>query len=188
VTGSKRATHADIVQTIVSRIENGRLLPGSRVIPATIAAEFGISTIPVREALSQMVGRDLIVERHREGFHVAPLNGFMLGAFYTEHGILIDRALALWAKDMRPIGRPGNRWRIFQSIVEQSGNEAMIGVQRYLASRLLPARRREVGFAGVATVTRELLTALRDGNTPEARGANSEFHRICATETMTIVG
>ncbi len=188
MTESKRTTQADIIRVVFSRIESGRFLPGARIIPATIADELGISTIPVREALSQLAGRDLLVDRHREGFHVAPLNGITLGAFYAEHGLVIDRAIAIWASDTRSIGRPGNRWRVFQSIVEHTGNEAMAGVQRYLAARLLPARKRETGYSGIAPVTRELLVALRERNAAGAREASCEFHRICVIESTRLFG
>ncbi len=188
MTNSKRVTQADIIRTMVSRIESGRSLPGARIIPATIAAEFGISTIPVREALSQLVGRELLVDRHREGFHVAPIDGVTLGALYAEHGQLMDRAIAIGQNDARHTGKPGSPWRVFQSIAEQTGNEAVAGVQRYLAARLLPARRREAAYPGIASVTRELWLALRSGNSNSARDCSREFHKICAFGATRIAG
>lgn len=185
---SKRTTQADVIRTVLSRIEGGRCLPGARIIPATIAADLGISTIPVREALSQLVGRELLVDRHREGFHVAPLDGVTLGALYAEHGQLMDRAIAIGQGDARSPSRSGNPWRIFQMIAEQTGNDAITGIQRYLAARLLPARRRETAYPGIATATRDLWTELRRRNPEKVRDASREFHRICATEATRIAG
>jgi DNA-binding GntR family transcriptional regulator len=60
---------ASLEQSIVK----GRLVPGMKLRIAEIAKDFGVSQTPMREALSRLVSRGLVVAVGQRGFRVAPI-------------------------------------------------------------------------------------------------------------------
>lgn len=64
---SKTTSHRQRVrEALLERIGNGELGPGERIIEARVAEEFGVSTIPVREAIRELVAMGLLqCEPHR---------------------------------------------------------------------------------------------------------------------------
>jgi DNA-binding GntR family transcriptional regulator len=69
------ATRAEeIRQAIEKDIFQGVLRPGSRLDEESLAARFGLSRTPVREAILQLVHSGLVVKRPRQGAVVAPLD------------------------------------------------------------------------------------------------------------------
>jgi DNA-binding GntR family transcriptional regulator len=54
-------------------IRDGRYLPGARLVERTLAAELGISHIPVREALARLTEEGLVERLPRRGARVAGL-------------------------------------------------------------------------------------------------------------------
>lgn len=73
---SKRpATRAEeIRQAIEGDIFQGRLRPGSRLDEEGLAARFGLSRTPVREAILQLVYSGLVEKKPHQGAVVAPLD------------------------------------------------------------------------------------------------------------------
>jgi DNA-binding GntR family transcriptional regulator len=59
--------------SIRSSILNGSLPPGSRLNQGSLAARFGVSRVPVREAMSRLQAEGLVVLRPRRGFTVSYL-------------------------------------------------------------------------------------------------------------------
>ncbi len=69
------ATRAEeIRQAIEGEIFQGSLRPGSRLDEESLAARFGLSRTPVREAILQLVHSGLVVKKPRQGAVVAPLD------------------------------------------------------------------------------------------------------------------
>ena len=60
--------------SIEAAIVRGQLQPGTKLRIAEIAAEFGISPTPMREALSRLVSRGLVIAIGQRGFRVAPVS------------------------------------------------------------------------------------------------------------------
>ena len=60
-------------EAIEEEIATGRLLPGAHLDELDLAARFGVSRTPVREALSLLVGEGLVENRPRRGAVVAQL-------------------------------------------------------------------------------------------------------------------
>lgn len=58
--------------SLESAIVKGQLPPGMKLRIAEIAKEFGVSATPMREALSRLVSRGLVVAVGQRGFRVAP--------------------------------------------------------------------------------------------------------------------
>ena len=60
-----------ISQELATRIISGQIAPGERLRQDHIAAEFGASHVPVREAFRHLESRGLAVSEPRRGFRVA---------------------------------------------------------------------------------------------------------------------
>src|SRR5579863_10461058 len=58
--------------SLEAAIVKGQLLPGMKLRIAEIAKQFGVSATPMREALSRLVSRGLVVAVGQRGFRVAP--------------------------------------------------------------------------------------------------------------------
>ncbi|MGI9458255.1 MAG: GntR family transcriptional regulator [Aeoliella sp.] len=58
-------------QLILTRLESGKLAPGSRLSDDALSKELGVSRSPVREAILQLTGEGLIEQRPRQGAFVS---------------------------------------------------------------------------------------------------------------------
>lgn len=65
---------ARIARVLVERIVTGQLRPGERVGQDALAAEFGASHVPVREAFRRVEARGLLVSEPRKGVRVSSLD------------------------------------------------------------------------------------------------------------------
>lgn len=63
-----------IADELARRIIRGELIAGERLRQDYVAAEFGVSHVPVREALLKLAARGLVVSQHNKGVQVAPLD------------------------------------------------------------------------------------------------------------------
>lgn len=176
-------SYAEIHAAIFGRIKQGRYRPTHRVGIAALAQTLGVSTTPVREALRQLAGRDLIVERHREGFYLAPLNARMIAGLYDAHGLWMERVLATTCDQGAANRQVRNLWRLFDAIAAQSGDMALIALRRYLDDRLAALRRHEAQLLGdLAKRGSELAQALRDRDLEAAQRICRAFHTDCAAQ------
>ena len=79
---SARAARPDAADTLSERaaaliqrdILSGRLPPGSRLGIMDLAKGYGLGATPVREGLSRLVARQLVVALGQRGFRVAPIS------------------------------------------------------------------------------------------------------------------
>jgi DNA-binding GntR family transcriptional regulator len=65
---------ARIARALVDRIVTGQLLPGEKVGQDALAAEFGASHVPVREAFRRLEARGLLVGEARRGVRVSSMD------------------------------------------------------------------------------------------------------------------
>ncbi|MDQ0395801.1 GntR family transcriptional regulator [Labrys monachus] len=70
----RKALPERIVDVMRSRIIAGTLAPDTSIRQDALAAELGVSKIPVREALARLEQDGLIVSQANRGFFVAPLS------------------------------------------------------------------------------------------------------------------
>lgn len=63
-----------IAEELARRIVRGELIAGERLRQDYLAAEFGVSHVPIREALLRLVAKGLVVSRPHKGVQVAPLD------------------------------------------------------------------------------------------------------------------
>jgi DNA-binding GntR family transcriptional regulator len=75
-------------------ILDGGAPPGTTIPVDDVAGLFGVSRIPVREALKTLVGEGLVSQRPRSDYIVARLNRSELQEFYTVRGVLELATLA----------------------------------------------------------------------------------------------
>ncbi|MEU6917388.1 GntR family transcriptional regulator [Streptomyces olindensis] len=76
------------VNDIKQMITSGDLLPGQQIRQEHIAAVLGVSRLPVREALRQLVADGLVVHRHNVGFAVARLSRSEFDQIYLMRRLL----------------------------------------------------------------------------------------------------
>jgi DNA-binding FadR family transcriptional regulator len=174
-------SYAAIHAAVFDRIVQGHYRPTHRIGIAALAETLGVSTTPVREALRQLAGRDLVVERHREGFYLAPLNARAIVSLYRAHGHWMDRALAL-LRGGSQVGRQyRNLWRLFDAAATHSSDVALIAVRRYLDDRLIVLRRYEAQAVGDFAERGGLLAqALAAQDFAAAQAISAAFHERCA--------
>ena len=172
-----------VYSEIVGRVAQGRYRAARRIEIATLAQSLGVSTTPVREALRQLAGRDVVVDRHREGFYLAPLNRKAIASLYGAHEHWMERILAhsTWAGSGG--SRPVNIWRLFELCAVGTGDVAMVAVRRYLDNRLMVLRRFENAIVGNANA--RALAFARAITARDEAGAlevSHGFHQCCVAQ------
>lgn len=176
----------DAVSLLLRRIESGRFLPGERIFPKDIAQAMGGSPIPVREALCQLVGRGIVVEQRNKGFSIAPMNSATLRALYAAHARLMEATLERWNQDDPLPGRLNNPWRTFAAIVGQVDRNVLMGMQSYLAGRLMIARKFEKMWFAAKDADYHIGETIRRGNFETATRSIREFHHECEISSESI--
>lgn len=113
------ASHQDgsLADTVAERlraaIRDGSLPPGTRLVERRLAAQFGTSHIPIREALTRLVEEGLVERSPRRSARVAQLDARALGELETLRIVLeqfvVQRAQERWSRaaerDLRRIAR-----------------------------------------------------------------------------------
>lgn len=176
-----------ILDHVTAALRNGAIRPGDRIIAKTIAERVGTSSIPVREILYQLVGREMVIERYREGFYAAPLNAVILDSLYREHARVIDTCAEFWSPGAPGVGLLRDPWELFALIAAQSRSPALIGVQRYLTGRLAVVHRHEMDRATSRNLVAALIEALRGGSVDRIRSECARFHQQCSENVPAII-
>jgi len=65
------------------RLVTHQIRPGDHVRQDSIAAEFGMSKIPVREALTRLEANGLVISTHHKGYLAAPLSPAEVDELYS---------------------------------------------------------------------------------------------------------
>jgi DNA-binding GntR family transcriptional regulator len=89
-------TSARVVAALREDILFGAFSPGARLKIADLAARYGVSSLPVREALQRLEGERLIELAAHRGATVRPLSSKLLANLYDVRealeGVLVERA------------------------------------------------------------------------------------------------
>lgn len=72
--GSRGGRGGQVAASLLEDIESGVLPPGAALDERALAQRFGVSRTPVREALQQLVARELVVITPRQGAMVARMS------------------------------------------------------------------------------------------------------------------
>ncbi len=94
-----------LTDEIADAILCGALEPGARLDEEGLAARFGVSRTPVREALRQLAASGLIVTRPRRGAVVASVTPERLNALFIAMGEVEATCARLCALSMTPLER-----------------------------------------------------------------------------------
>ena len=84
-----------LVRKIKEMVADGEYPPGSRLSPSRLAAEFGVSHIPVREALSYLAANGYIEHRQSRGFYARELSRSEIEDIYNWRAALETDAYKL---------------------------------------------------------------------------------------------
>jgi DNA-binding GntR family transcriptional regulator len=143
----------DVEDFIAGRIFSGTLVGGDRIDLDAIAAELGVSRIPVREALTELEREGLVSTEFYRGFRVSPLDAAVIHESFELYGLLASLAVRQVAEaaDQAELGR-----------LAAVGDAALVSpVSNADFSRFSYVYRRELHTAGGSQRLRRLLAGFR---------------------------
>jgi len=94
---SERSSGAGAYERLLRAIEDGELVPGSRLREAELAERFQISRTPVREALGRLEAQGLVAHEPHRGASVAQLDYGQVSELYDLREVLEGTAARLAA-------------------------------------------------------------------------------------------
>jgi DNA-binding GntR family transcriptional regulator len=87
-----------VYDRLKSRLLGQRLVPGQLLQIGPLADELGVSTTPVREALTRLAAERLIVSAPKKGFFAKTPTEDEIHGLYCVNHTLLDTALSRWPK------------------------------------------------------------------------------------------
>jgi DNA-binding GntR family transcriptional regulator len=96
------ATGPQVLSELRRVIASGAVPPGSPIPLDDVAAFFGVSLIPVREALKTLLGEGLLAHQPRLGYTVTELSSAELDELYVVRGALEAAALGAAVRNATP--------------------------------------------------------------------------------------
>jgi DNA-binding GntR family transcriptional regulator len=200
-----------VYRAIRERILSGAYGPGYRVVIDALASEFGVSALPVREAIRRLEAEGLVIFRPNAGAHVAPADPTLFDQEMTVLAVLEGYATALAAPHLGKaeikrlsaitdsmvdaIGRldPLTFGRLNQEfhavIYEHCPNAALVDLLSDVAARLDAIRRTvfiQIPYRGTESVAehRRLITLLADGAPVGKIEAAAREHKLNTVESF----
>lgn len=133
-------------------LQSGRYLPGQRIDPGTLAAEFKTSPTPVRLALFRLVGAGLLEDHARSGLHVPLPTEVALRDLYDWMERLLLMACDIGPSSMefgrKPLDFSPHQpdvvkltWQLFDEIARATRHRSLHGAVKQTNDRLAPIRR-----------------------------------------------
>lgn len=93
-----RKDDRDLHERILAAIDDGAFKPGARLLETELAARFGVSRTPVREALRRLESQGVVTHEPRKGAVVAALDYDQLGELYAVREVMEGLAARLAAR------------------------------------------------------------------------------------------
>ncbi len=166
----KRTSAEEIRRELASRIIGGILAPGAGLDETLLAAEFGVSRTPVREALRLLAASGLIDQKPHAKALVAKPDAEVLAGMFEVMGYLEALCAGLCAKtmtaveretletlhkEMAALVRAGDAARYAEAndafhtaIYDGAHNNYLMEITRSTRQRLQPFRRAQFGALG----------------------------------------
>ncbi|MEU0465341.1 MULTISPECIES: GntR family transcriptional regulator [Amycolatopsis] len=195
----RRSMSDEVAAHIRERIFDGTLERGQRVPQDAIAAELGVSRLPVREALITLETEGLVDTEPHRGTFIVPIRQEDIEDHYRIYGMVQGLATARAATRItEPVLRKleelheqmqrstdGDElhdlnWEFHSLINKTGGSRRLLSVLRQL-SRNLPRSVYEVPSGGGPEANKghaRILRALRDGDAAAADAASREHVRL----------
>jgi len=171
------------------RLQQGVLPPGSRITAVELADELGLSTTPVREALSRLAGEGLVEDRRGQGYFVRRLNAADIADLYRISLALL--LIALEPKRPRRAASPAPSGQrsgaddpvaqledLFRRWVTDTGSRLLVRDFRILQVQLGPLRRLEAASLGDLTAEAAAILASDDLARSERLTLLRHFHAV----------
>ena len=92
----------DLTTRLLAAIDRGELRPGERLTESELAARFGVSRTPVREALGRLESQGVVARDPRRGLVIARLDYDQLGELYDLREVVEGLAARLAARRAAP--------------------------------------------------------------------------------------
>lgn len=180
-------------RALLERIGNGALIPGTRIVEARLAEEFGISSIPVREAIRELVSAGVLLSANNRGAWVREVSmtetvdalevkasleshavRFQTGPWCGNSAMLdqlcVNIALAAKRQDLTEYQSLNHQFH--RHIVETAGNAILLRIWDSLVFEVRTKPVLEFLLAentiDIANEHRNIALALRDGRRSEA--------------------
>jgi DNA-binding GntR family transcriptional regulator len=207
-----RQTKQQVVyDTIRERILGGAYGPGFRVVIDALAAELGVSALPVREAIRRLEAEGLVVYRPNAGAQVTPADPTLFHEDMTVLAILEGHATALAAprlreSDMRRLRTTtddmaramermdplafGRHNRAFHRVIlDRCPNRALVEMVSEVERRLDAIRRTvfvNIPYRGATSIAehRALIELLEKGGPPARIEAAARRHKLATAESF----
>jgi DNA-binding GntR family transcriptional regulator len=194
-----------VYRVVRERILSGTYGPGYRVVIDALAGEFGVSALPVREAIRRLEAEGLVIFRPNAGAHVAPADPGLFDEEMTVLAVLEGYATALAAKELSkadikrlsaltdsmveaierldPLSFGRLNQEFHSVIYERCPNAALVDLLRDVARRLDAIRRTvfvQIPYRGAESVTehRRLIALLSEGASPAKIEAAAREHKL----------
>lgn len=151
--------------------EAGRFTPGDPIVVTELAAEVGLSATPVREALACLAGEGLIERRRGRGYFYPVLSGADVIDLFELQLAFLHAALTLHSRGLGSLRKAAagvdpldGASPLFDAIIAQSANAALLKAHRRVAHRLGPVLRAERALGGASEeMVRQMIDAITDG-------------------------
>jgi DNA-binding GntR family transcriptional regulator len=200
-----------VYEALRERILSGAYGPGYRIVIDTLAEEFAVSALPVREAIRRLEAEGLVVYRPNAGAHVAPADPELFEEELTVLAVLEGYATALAAPRL---GRKGVRLlseitdRMVEAmerldalefgrlnhefhavIYEHCPNPVLVSLLQDVARRLDAIRRTvfvQIPYRGAASVAehRELIELIAAGASALRIEKAARKHKLATVESF----
>jgi len=194
-----------VYRVVRERILSGTYGPGYRVVIDALAGEFGVSALPVREAIRRLEAEGLVIFRPNAGAHVAPADPGLFDEEMTVLAVLEGYATALAASkltktDIKRLSTltdsmveaierldPLSFGRLNQEfhavIYERCPNSALVDLLRDVARRLDAIRRTvfvQIPYRGAESVAehRRLISLISAGAAATEIEAVAREHKL----------
>ena len=150
-----RDQFAVVYASLRARFREGEWVDGEPLTVGDLAAGYGVSATPVREALSRLAGEGLVEDRRGRGYYARRIDGVDLADLYRAQEALVQVSLAGRRCGSGPSRPPGpaeadfsadavRAWEtLFEAVLRSANSRFLMDTQQRLADRLAPARRVE---------------------------------------------
>ena len=71
---SNKNTAAQILDSLTNDIVSGEFYPKQKLHIKTLKEKYNVGTSPLREALSQLIAKDLVISENQRGFYVSDIS------------------------------------------------------------------------------------------------------------------
>lgn len=200
-----------VYQAIRERILEGTYVPGYRVVIDTLAGEFGVSALPVREAIRRLEAEGLVVFRPNAGATVTPTEPGQFEDELTALAALEGFATALAAPHIReadikrlteitdgmveamevldPLSFGRLNQEFHSCIYDRCPNAALVDLMRDVARRLDAIRRTvfvQIPYRGAASIAehRKLIELFSSRAPAEEIEREARAHKLHTIESF----